>query len=184
MAVQDVGRQLPDQAHETHPRQQIRRRRLAVNGNAMNAKLEPGREFGQCLGGALAAGEAVGENADMVAGIGVSVGKIEDMTENPADWRAYRMQDAKRLVWLRGHGQDWRSPARVVSPGLSEVPSGTPTRVKPEPSVRAWVTWSRRLRGEKPAIATARGRARAVSRQGITARTPRMGHPGENPDSD
>ena len=106
MAVQHVRRQLRDQSHETRVRQQIRRRRLAVDGNAMNAKLEPGREFGQCLVGAIAAGEAVGENADMVATIGLSVGEIEDMTENPADRRAYRMQDTKRLVWLRGHGQN------------------------------------------------------------------------------
>jgi len=80
-----------------------------VNGNAMNAKLEPGREFGQRLVGALAAGEAVGENADVVAAIGLAMGEIEDMTEDPADRRAYCMQDTKRLVWLRGHGQNQRS---------------------------------------------------------------------------
>ena len=75
----------------------------------MNAKLEPGREFGQCLVGALAACQAVGENADVVATIGLSIGEIEDMTENPADRWAYRMQDTKRLVWLRGHSQNQRS---------------------------------------------------------------------------
>ena len=103
-----------------------------MNGNAMNAKLKLGREFGQCFVGALAASEAVGENTDMVEASGLSLGEIEDVTENPADRRAYRMQDTKRLVWLRGHGQNQRSATRMVSPGLSEVPSGTITRVEPE----------------------------------------------------
>jgi hypothetical protein len=158
-----------------------------VNGNAMNAKLKLGSEFGQCFVGTLAASEAVGENTDMVAASGLSLGEIEDVTENPADRRAYRMQDTKRLVWLRGHGQNQRSATRMVSPGLSEVPSGTIMRVEPELSERVSVTWSRRARGENPpAIATSlrsrttatgavvcmqRGRASAASGQGVTART-------------
>jgi hypothetical protein len=160
-----------------------------MNGNAMNAKLELRREFGQCFVGTLAASEAVGENADMVAARGLSLGEIEDVTENPADRRAYRMQDTKRLVWLRGHGQNQRSATRMVSPGLSEVPSGTITRVEPELSEWVSVTWPRRARGENPpAIATALllrsrttatdaavcmqpGRASAASGQGMTERT-------------
>jgi hypothetical protein len=166
-----------------------------VNGNAMNAKLELGREFGQCLVGTLAASEAVGENTDMVAASGLSLGEIEDVTEDPANRRAYRMQDTKRLVWLRGHSQNQRSATWMVSSGLSEVPSGTITRVEPELSERVSVTWSRRARGENPpAIATALslrgrttatgaavcmqpGRASAASGQGTTARTLRIRRP-------
>src|SRR5437868_9068723 len=99
--VQHIRLQSPDQACELRPRQNVRGRGLAVNGDAMNAELETGREFGQCLVGALAAGEAVGDNPDMVAAIGLSMSKVEDVTENPADRRAYRVQDAERLVWLR-----------------------------------------------------------------------------------
>jgi hypothetical protein len=90
-----------------------------VNGNAMNPKFQLGSEFGQRLLGAFAAGEAVGENADMVAAIGLSMGEIEDVTENPADRRAYRMQNTKRLVRMRRHGQDRCPPTRMVSPGLT-----------------------------------------------------------------
>ena len=42
MSMQHVRLQTPDQAREMHPRQHVGRRRLAVNGNAVNAKLEPG----------------------------------------------------------------------------------------------------------------------------------------------
>jgi hypothetical protein len=84
-----------------------------VNGDAMNAELETGREFGQCLVGAPAASEAVGDNPDMVTAIGLSMSEIENVTENPADGRAYRMQDTERLIWLRWHGQSRRSPTGV-----------------------------------------------------------------------
>jgi hypothetical protein len=47
------------------------------------------------------------------------MGEIEDVTENPADRRAYRMQDTKRLVRMRRHGQDRRLPTRMVSPRLT-----------------------------------------------------------------
>ena len=75
----------------------------------MDAKLEAWRDFLKRRLGAFATGKAVGDDADVVAAIGLSMGEIEDMTENPADRRAYRMQDTKRLVWLRGHGQNQRS---------------------------------------------------------------------------
>ena len=155
----------------------------------MNAKLKLRREFGECFVGTLAASEAVGENADIMTASRLPLGEIEDVTENPADRWAYCMQDTKRLVWLRGHGQNQRSATRMVSPGLSEVPSGTITRVEPKLSEWVSVTCSRRARGENPpAIATALsprsrtmatgavvcmqlGRASTASGQGKTART-------------
>ena len=91
----------------------------------MNAELEARRDLRQRRFGALTAGETVGDDADVVAAVGLAVGEIQDMTEDSADRRAHRVQDTKRLIWNRGHGQNQRSPTRTVSPGLSGVPSGT-----------------------------------------------------------
>ena len=130
--------------------------RFAVNGEALNAELEAGGDFLQRRLGAFAAGQAVGDNADMVAALGLSVGEVQDVTEDSADRRAHRVQDTKRLVRVSGHDQNQRSPTRTVSPGLTGVPSGTTTRIGPEASAWVSVTLSRRARGEKPpAIATA-----------------------------
>ena len=130
--------------------------RFAVNGEAPNAKLEAGRDLRQRRVGAFAAGQAVGDNADMVAALGLSIGEIQDVAEDSADRRAHRVQDTKRLVWVGGHDQNQRSPTRTVSPGPTGVPSGTTMRIGPEASVWVSVTLSRRARGEKPpAIATA-----------------------------
>ena len=127
VAVQDVRLQLPDQAHETRPYQNVGGMRLAANGEAMNAELEPRRDLRQRRLGALAAGQAVGDDADVMAAVGLAVGEIEDVTEDAADRRAHRVQDTKRLIWLRRHDQNQRSPTRMVSPGPSAVPSGTAT---------------------------------------------------------
>ena len=96
-----------------------------MNGEAMNAELETRRDLRQRRFGAFAAGQAVGDDADMVAAVGLAVGEVEDMTEDSADRRAHRVQDTKRLIWISRHGQNQRSPTRTVSPGPSGVPSGT-----------------------------------------------------------
>ena len=114
--------------------------RFAVNGEAMHAKLEARRDLGQCRFGAFAAGEAVGDDADVMAAVGLSVGEIEDVAEDAADRRAHRVQDTKRLIWKSRHDQNQRSPTSTVSPGLIAVPSGTTTRIEPEPSVWVRVT--------------------------------------------
>ena len=129
---------------------------FAVDGKTPNAELEARCNPRQCRLGAFATGQAVSDNADMVATIGLSIGDVQDVTENSADRRAHRVQDPKRLIWFFGHDQNQRSPTRTVSPGLTAVPSGTTTRIGSEPSVWVSVTRSRRARGEKPpAIATA-----------------------------
>ena len=129
---------------------------FTVDGNTSNAELEARRNLRQRRLGTFAAGQAVGDDADMVAAIGLSIGNVQDVTENSADRRAHRMQDTKRLIYSLWHAQNQRSPTRTVSPGLTAVPSGTTTRVGPELSVWVSVTRSRRARGEKPpAIATA-----------------------------
>ena len=47
----------------------------------MNAELEPGPDRRQRSFSPFAAGKAVGDNADMVAAIGLAVGKVQDVTE-------------------------------------------------------------------------------------------------------
>jgi hypothetical protein len=59
-----------------------------MNGDAMHAELEAGRDLRKRCFGALAAGQAVGDDADMVAAIGLAVGEVEDMTEDSPDRRA------------------------------------------------------------------------------------------------
>ena len=119
------GFRLPDQALESHPCQNIGRQRFAVNGDAMNAELEARRDFRQRLLGALAAGEAVGDDADVMAVVGLAVGEIEDMAKDAADGRARRVQDTKRLAVNDRHDQNQRSPTSTVSPGLMDVAGGT-----------------------------------------------------------
>src|SRR6185437_4303736 len=48
--------------------------------------------------GAIAAGKAVGNEADMVTAVGLAVGQVQDMTEDSTDRRANRVQDTKRLI--------------------------------------------------------------------------------------
>src|SRR5206468_2689520 len=106
--------------------------------------------------GALAAGHAVGDDADMVAAVRLAVGEVEDVAENAADRRAHRVQDTKGLVWNACHDQNQRSPTSTVSPGLIGLPGDTTARIDPAPSVWVRVTRSRRARGENPpAMATA-----------------------------
>ncbi len=80
------------------PYQKVGGMRLAVNGETVNAELEARRDFLQRRLGAFAAGQAVGDNADVVAAVGLSVGEVEDVTEDSADRRAHRVQDTKRLI--------------------------------------------------------------------------------------
>ena len=157
MTVQHVRLQLANHALESGPHQKIARQRLTANRRAVNAELETRGDFCQRLLGALAAGEAVGDDADVMAAVGLAVGEIEDMAENPADRRARCVQDTKRLTVNERHDQNQRSSTSTVSPGLRGVPGGTTKRAGPDDaSMWVSVTRSRCARGEKPpAMATA-----------------------------
>jgi uncharacterized protein YjbJ (UPF0337 family) len=63
----------------------------------MNAELEPGRDPGQRRLSPFAAGKAVGDNPDIVAAVGLTVGEVQDVTEDSADRCPDRVQDTKRL---------------------------------------------------------------------------------------
>jgi len=92
VAVQDLRLQPADQPPEPRPCHRVGGRGLAPNGEAMNPKLETGRDLRQRRLGALATGQAVGDDADMVAAIHLSVGEVEDVAEDSADRRAHRVQ--------------------------------------------------------------------------------------------
>ena len=127
-----------------------------MHRDAMDAELETGRDLGERRRGALAAGQAVGHDADGVPALGLAVGEVEDVADDAADGRAHRVKDAQRLVVGRCHGQNQRSLMTTVSPGRMMVPSGTVARTAPLRSVRVSSTVSLNARGEKPpAIATA-----------------------------
>src|SRR3982074_879927 len=97
-AVRAAGLQGPHQALESQPCQHVGRTRLAVDRDAMNAELEARRDFRQRLIGAFAAGEAVGDDADVMAAVGLAVGEIQDMTDDAADGSARRVQDTEWLA--------------------------------------------------------------------------------------
>jgi len=67
----------------------------------MDAERQPRRDLRQGRFGPLAAGEAVGENADMMAAVGLAVGDIDNVTEDSTHRGANRVKDAKRRVWRR-----------------------------------------------------------------------------------
>ncbi len=115
VAMQHVRLQLPDEALKARPHLKIRRVRFTANGQSMNAELEARRDLRQRLLGAFAAGQAVGDDADMVATVGLAVGEIEDMAKDAADGRARRVQDTKRPAIDNGHDQN-RRPRRAPMP--------------------------------------------------------------------
>ena len=92
----------------------------------MNAELELGSDFRQRLLGAFAAGEAVGDDADVMAAVGLAVGEIEDMAENAADRRARGVQDTKRLTVNERHDQNQRAPASTSAATRHGIGAGTP----------------------------------------------------------
>lgn len=130
--------------------------RLAMDRDAMDAELQPRPDLTENGIGALAAGPAVGNDADGVAALDLSGCKIEDMAEDSANGRAHHVQDAQRGIGGIGHGQNHRSPMTMVSPGLSSVPGGTTACIAPVSPVRVRRMPLRWARGVKPpAIATA-----------------------------
>jgi len=69
-----------------------------VDCDAPNAKLEAGRYLGKRCLCACPTGQAVGDNANIVSVVGLSIGKIQDVAEDSANRRTHRVQNTKRLV--------------------------------------------------------------------------------------
>ena len=59
----------------------------------MKAERETWRDIGKGACRALPAGQAVGDDSNVVAAIGLPIGEIEDMTKNTSDRRAHHVQD-------------------------------------------------------------------------------------------
>ena len=92
----------------------------------MNAELEARGDFRQRLLGAFAPGKAVGDDADVMAAIGLAVGEIEDMAENATDRRARCVQDTKRLTVYQRHDQNQRSSTSTSAAVGHGIGEGTP----------------------------------------------------------
>jgi len=126
-----------------------------MDRESVNTELHTRFNFGQRRLSALAAGEAIGNDADFMAQLGLAVGEIQNVPNDSSDRRADRVDNSKWAV-SREHHQNQRSPTRTVSPGRIGVPSGTTVLNDPAGSVWVMVTRSRCALGEKPpAIATA-----------------------------
>ena len=98
VSVHDVRLQMRNQVHEARPNQEVGRVGLAVDGEAPDTELQPRRNLGKGCVGAFAAGQAVGDDADMMAAVGLSIGQIQDVTKDSANGRAHHVQNTKRLV--------------------------------------------------------------------------------------
>jgi len=70
------------------------------------------------LVGAFAAGQAVGDDADVMTAVGLAIGQIQNMTKNPAHRRARRVQDTKRLAFDDSHDQRQRPVRAGAATGL------------------------------------------------------------------
>jgi len=119
VSMEDVRLQLPGQAHKAQPCQNVRGRWSAADGEAMDAKLETRRDFLERRLGAFATGQAVGDDADVVAAIGLAVGEVQDVTENSTDRCAHRVQDTKRLIGSGRHDQNQHPPTSAMSWGCN-----------------------------------------------------------------
>src|SRR6266478_8081854 len=128
VSMQDVRLQPPGQAHEAQPYQNVGGRWPAADGETMDAKLEAWRDFLEHRLRAFATGQAVGDDADVVAAIGLAVGEVQGVTEDSPDRCAHRVQDTKRLIGGRGHDQNQHSPTSAVSSGLQSIGISIPIK--------------------------------------------------------
>ena len=108
--MQDVRLYALDQTSEACPHDGIARVRIAMDGQAINAKLHARRNLGQRGAGSFTAGQAVGDQADVMAALGLTIGEIKNMSDDSANGSAYGVKDAERLIGSRRHSQGWHSP--------------------------------------------------------------------------
>ena len=127
MAVQDVRIQSSDQADEMHPCQNIRRRELARDGETMNPEFETwGYLLERCVG-AFPASQTIRDNPNVMAAIGLAIGKVHDVAEGSTYRRAQSVQDTQRLICTRRHVQNQRSqPGRVIAASRQIMTACTP----------------------------------------------------------
>src|SRR5262249_14447488 len=95
MTMQNVRLEAARQPPELSPGHDVERGGFASDPKAMHAKLHALCDLGQRLIGALASGQAVGDDPDLMPAVGLAVGEIEDVTKNAANGRTHRVQDTK-----------------------------------------------------------------------------------------
>src|SRR6266581_7523506 len=93
MPVHDVGLEFPDQADDLQPDREIGKARFAADRDPLDAELQPRFDFFERSVRAFAAGDAVGDDADMMSARDLAVGDVEDMAEDAADRGAHHMQN-------------------------------------------------------------------------------------------
>ena len=74
--------------------------RLAQHRQAQDAELEHRLERGEVLGGALAAGQRIGDEADRMAARHLLAGQVDDVPEQAAERGPQHVQDAQSLRCL------------------------------------------------------------------------------------
>src|SRR5262249_52148214 len=105
MTMQDIGFKLLGETLEPGPGHEVERGGFPPDCKTMNAELHARCDLSQRLFGAVASGQIVGDNPDLMAAVGLAVGEVEDVTKNAANGCAHRVQDTKRLTFDHWHGQ-------------------------------------------------------------------------------
>ena len=103
----------------------IDRMGFPVDCKAINAEFEFRADLPEGCVRTFTASQAVSENTDLMAALGLSCSEIEDVTKYSAHRRANGMQNAERRIGRLGHRQNQRSATTTVSPGFRSVPGGT-----------------------------------------------------------
>ena len=96
--MQDIWLYPPHEPHKTHPCQNVSRVWLAVNGETINPEFEPWRYLVERCFSALAAGQAIGDDADLIAPLGLPIGQIQYVAENSAYRRSKRVENTNGLI--------------------------------------------------------------------------------------
>ncbi|MDF3062103.1 MAG: hypothetical protein K0S06_2212 [Microvirga sp.] len=130
VGVQHVRLQGAVDAGEAQERGGVERVRVAAHRNAGDAELETRPKLGERLGGTLAAGRGIAEDADLQPARDLRPRHVDDVAEEPADRRAEDVQDAQPTARVRDVGgrerdragmrlgvQNQRSLITIVSPG-------------------------------------------------------------------
>ena len=95
MTMEDVGAERRKVRKNAANRCEIGERDLPPHGKSGRPQRQPRRRLGDDIVLEGAAGRGIANNADFMAGGGLSVGEIDDMAEYAADRRADDMDDAK-----------------------------------------------------------------------------------------
>src|ERR1700753_3723312 len=98
MPVHDIGLHLRDQILQACPDQGVGEMRLTVNRDPVDAKFQPRRDLRETGSRASLAGQAVGDDADVVARVDLAVGEVEDVTNDSANRCTHRVDYSKRSV--------------------------------------------------------------------------------------